>query len=107
LIELFRELLETNGFSVIGEAYDGEDCITKLNNLGETPEFILMDHRMPNGNGLEVTKKLISKNPDLKIILMSADLSCEQEVLNAGAVKFIKKPFKIETLINAIHELKH
>jgi two-component system chemotaxis response regulator CheY len=105
LLELFKEILELNDFKVIGEAHNGEECIKKLENLKQTPEFVLLDHRMPHGDGLEVTKKLISKNPELKIILMSGDVSIEDEALNAGAAKFIKKPFSMKALFSTIYEL--
>ena len=91
-----------NGHEVSGEAYDGKECIEKLNGTDEFPDLILMDHRMPIKGGLETLKDLLEMNPELKIIFISADLSVKQNALSEGAVSFLKKPFNLQLFLDTI-----
>jgi two-component system chemotaxis response regulator CheY len=90
---------------VIGEAFDGQECIEIIRNRSITPDFVLMDHRMPVKNGFDATKILLEEFPKLRIIFISADLSVRNQVLDIGAVSFIKKPFNITTLFESIDNL--
>jgi two-component system chemotaxis response regulator CheY len=105
LHELYRDILELKGHKVMGEAFDGDECFNMITDSERTPDFIIMDHRMPVRNGLEATKMLLKMNPNLKIIFISADLSIKDEALKSGAVSFIKKPFNITTLFESVEEL--
>ena len=93
------------GHEIIGEAYDGEECINKLNHQGFDPDFVLMDHRMPIKNGLEATKELLKMNPNLKIIFFSDDISLRKEMLATGVVSFIHKPFNLNIFYNTLERL--
>jgi len=105
LHELYRDILSMNGHEISDEAYNGDECVNKLNNANPQPDLILMDHRMPIMNGIEATKKLLKSNPELKIIFVSADITVKEEALSMGAVEFIKKPFTISTLFKSIDNL--
>jgi CheY-like chemotaxis protein len=108
-------MLALKGYKVIGSAFDGCECIDKLNSGNSSngskkknsidPDFILMDNNMPKKTGLEATKELLKAHPELKIILISGDPSIQNEALLAGAVSFIQKPFEINTLFNTIEQL--
>ena len=71
LVNLFHEALKNNGFKV----YSFTDSIEAFNymkrNLNDYG-LILSDYRLPSMNGNELCTKLISINPELKVILMSA-----------------------------------
>lgn len=103
--ELFHEVLEFKGHKIVGEAPDGNECIEKLNNSNSTPDFVIMDHRMPIMNGLSAMKKILDMMPDIKLIFVSADETIKNDVLAAGALMFIKKPFDLETLYSSIDHL--
>lgn len=105
LHKLYRNILEMRGHRVIGDAYNGKECVEKLNHNGTYPDFVIMDHRMPIKNGLEATKELLDINPELKIIFISGDLTIQKQALSIGAVTFIQKPFDINTLYNKLDEL--
>ena len=90
------------GHNIIGEACNGNECIQKLMNAENDPEFILMDHRMPIKNGLEAMKELLKINANLQIIFVSADKSVRSEALASGAISFIKKPFNLKTIYATI-----
>lgn len=109
LHELYRDILEMEGHKVEGQAYNGKDCIDKLilskNHKSYNPDIILMDHRMPIKNGLETTKELLEKNPKLKIVFLSADISAKEMAISTGSVGFIKKPFNLHSFYSSIDEL--
>lgn len=102
---LYREILQLKGHEILGEAYNGNDCINKIKNDQLHPDFILMDHRMPRKNGLDAMKELLVHDPKLRVIFLSADDSVEEEVLSAGAVLFLKKPFTLDTFENILEQL--
>ncbi|UCH90372.1 MAG: response regulator [Thermoplasmata archaeon] len=109
LHELYRDILELKGHKVVGEAYNGKECIEKLlkenPNPVKEPEFIIMDHRMPILNGLDTMKILLEKKPEMKIIFVSADVTVKDEAMAAGSAGFIKKPFNINTFFKYIGSL--
>jgi len=86
------------GFEVVGEAVDGENGLELYKEL--KPDFVTMDMEMPVMNGLETTKKIMEFDPEAKIIIVSSVMNKAliTEVLNAGAIFHLKKPFKSELL---------
>lgn len=81
-------------FDVIGEAINGKEGIIQY--FKHKPDIITLDINMPDINGIEVAKQIISKDPNAKIIAISGNLedSITQEILNAGALEYIQKPFQ-------------
>ena len=70
----------TPGFELSGEAASGEEALEKVEAL--RPDLVLMDINMPGINGIESTRRLIARHPDLKVILLSTYAADE---LPAGA----------------------
>lgn len=91
---------------MIAEAYDGAEAVEKA--LSEKPDVILMDMVMPKKNGLEATREILSKLPDLRIIACSTESheTIVMQAIAAGCCDFISKPFKgkelAETIINSL-----
>jgi DNA-binding NtrC family response regulator len=100
-------MLELKGHEVIGKAFNGNDCLNKLNNSGKAikPDFILMDHRMPIKDGLNTTIELLAEKPNLKIIFVSADISIKDKAISVGAIDFLRKPFGLNSFYNIIDNL--
>jgi two-component system chemotaxis response regulator CheY len=112
LLEIYSNILQLKGHEVVGRASDGLECINifskmKANDINKStnPDFILMDHRMPIKDGLETMKELLTMEPNLKIIFVSADTSVKTEALSIGAVDFIAKPFNMSSLFRSIDKL--
>ena len=97
LQKLYKVILGMEGHEVVGEAYNGQECIDKLGEFENDPDYIIIDHRMPVKSGLEAMRELLEEKPDLKFIMISADGSIEEEAISAGAAGFIKKPFDLNT----------
>ncbi len=72
------------------------------------PDLILLDYHLPDMTGLDALTEL-KKNPELSaipVIMISADAysSQKESLLNAGAFRYMTKPFELESLIEAVHE---
>lgn len=99
---LYSEYLNINGFDIAGIANDGEEAVTMFKSFSEKPMVIIMDHRMPNKNGLEALKEIIQIEPRIKVIFASADDRIKEYVLSLGAFDFKKKPFDMNSLMDTV-----
>ena len=57
------------GFTVVGDAENGEDALEKIENL--EPDVVLTDIRMPYMDGLTLAEKIRQKYPSMKIVIFS------------------------------------
>lgn len=92
------------GLSTVGDAGSGGDAVRQARNL--VPDVILMDIRMPGGDGLEATRT-ITADPALRstkvIVLSMFDLDeYVHEALRAGASGFLLKDARPEQLVDAV-----
>jgi DNA-binding NarL/FixJ family response regulator len=100
------QLLETEGnFEVVGHAQTGREAVLLAAKLG--PDVILMDIAMPELNGLEATRQILTARPAAKIVILSAHSDDEyvERATAVGAVGFLEKQTSAEILIKAIHEV--
>ena len=73
----------------------------------DTVDLIIVDNRLPNGSGLGLLKRLRSKKPDVKLILMTAFDSPEvkAEARRLGVHRYVKKPFDLGRMIAEVEDL--
>lgn len=94
------------GFEVIGEAGDGREAVEVLERglPDGPPDIILMDLMMPNMNGAEATKEVLSRYPGMKIVILTSFLEDDLVVqaVEAGAVSYVLKTVSAEELIYAL-----
>lgn len=86
-----RELLEAEGFEVVGEAEDGASALARAAELH--PELVLLDVQLPDLDGFEVAERLLAVTPDLDIVLVSSrDRSSYGPLVEqSGARGFVSK----------------
>ncbi|MGI8844058.1 MAG: response regulator, partial [Gemmatimonadaceae bacterium] len=92
ILETLGILLKNAGFRVQA-ALGGKLGLEAL--ASAAPDIILTDVRMPNVGGLELLSAVRKQDPDLPVILMTAqaDLRSAIQAVNAGAFYYIQKPF--------------
>ena len=69
------------------------------------PDLLLMDARMPGMSGLETTRQIKAKWPEIKIIILSVFTDYQALALEAGADGFISKSDPPETLRNMLEQV--
>jgi len=87
-----RALLEgEENIAVAGEAGDGQEAIDQVKTL--VPDVTIMDISMPNINGIEATRRILSEAPETRIIALSihSEKRFVDEMLRAGARAYILK----------------
>lgn len=102
----FKMLIEAeDDITVIGEAESGEVAIKIFQEL--KPDIIVMDITMPGIGGLEAIDRIIAKDKNTKILVLSAheDSVHPKRVLNAGAMGYLTKRSAAEELIKAIKSI--
>ena len=90
---------------VVGEATDGVEAIAKAEQL--QPEVILMDAQMPELDGIEATRQIKERWPDIKILLLTVHTEYVKAALAAGADGHLLKDSGRRELVQAIKELGH
>jgi DNA-binding NarL/FixJ family response regulator len=69
------------------------------------PHLILMDIRMPELDGLSATRRIKSRQPEIKILVLSLHDSSSEEAMTAGADAFVSKGESPEHLLGAVTAL--
>jgi two-component system response regulator NreC len=98
-----RALIEKEqNMEVVAEACDGRTTVQKAKEL--MPHIIIIDISMPDLNGIEATRQIISNTPNSKIIALSmhSDRRFVMSMLEAGAAGYLLKDSAFEELTMAI-----
>lgn len=100
-----KNLLERDGFQVVGEANDGQDLIKMCASL--TPELAVVDISMPILNGLDAIREVRKASPKTKPILLTRHDEDQYvtEALRAGVKGYVLKNQAVNDLIHAIHQV--
>ncbi|MBS4033902.1 MAG: response regulator [Ignavibacterium sp.] len=95
--EMMRNMCSAH-FDEVIECCDGTEALVAFNDTN--PDWVVMDIKMKKMDGLEATSKIVSRNPEAKIIVVSQfdDETTEAAAKHAGAIEFISK----ENLSNVI-----
>jgi DNA-binding NarL/FixJ family response regulator len=98
----FRLILTARGIDVVGEAGDGAAAVETERRL--RPDVILMDVRMPGMDGIEATKRILSRAPACRILMLTTfDLDrYVYAALAAGASGFLLKDVTADHLAAAV-----
>ena len=100
-----QQTLESAGYRAI-VASDGEEALDLMDDYSDAVDAVITDLRMPNMNGHDLISVLHERYPALPIIAASGASDSEAEApLEAGARKFLPKPFTAEKLYAALHDV--
>ncbi len=101
-----RTLLQSEpSLDLVGEASGGYEAIDLV--AETSPDILLLDLSMPDLDGIEVTKKLKPKYPELRILILTIheDKALVREAIKAGASGYILKRAAESELVSAINVL--
>lgn len=107
-LEIVREgiaakLENCDRFEVIGLAGDGFSTLKLCRSL--KPDVLVLDHEITRPSGTETLEKVRASCPDIKIVVLSSDVSVSNAllVLSKGAVAFMPKQSRGMDFVSAIH----
>ncbi len=89
---------EELGFTVVGDAENGEDALEKLEQW--EPDVVITDIRMPYMDGLTLTERIREKYPSIKILIFSGydDFEYAKQAIKLNVTEYILKPVNSEEL---------
>jgi two-component system cell cycle sensor histidine kinase/response regulator CckA len=106
VMEVTREGIQKMGYEVLTAA-TGREGVKLLETMKRRIDLVLLDFRLPDMNAKQVYLKLKARRPDIKVVVCSG-YSIDgpiQEILEAGADGFLKKPFRFAALFRKISEI--
>ena len=106
ILNICKFTLENNGYTVLNAATPGE-AISIANKHKSQIHLLLTDVVLPEMNGCDLSKKLLSLYPDLRTLFMSGytnDIITGHGLLDPG-VNFIQKPFSTNTLLLSLQNI--
>lgn len=98
-----RALLRSGAdFAAVAEAVDGEDAVRLAAKF--KPDVVLMDISMPNLDGIEATRRIKERQPEVKVIILSVHQDEEYafQILRAGASGYVLKNARKKEIFEAI-----
>ena len=102
----FRRMLEDEPtFQVVGEASDGIEAVQLAEQL--RPQVIVMDCALPQMNGIEATRRILAKSPEIAILMLSmhSEDTLVRQALEAGARGYVLKNAMDLDLVAAIKNI--
>ena len=96
-----KEMLEEEGYAVVGEAADGEAALRLARE--QSPDLVIMDVKMPGMDGLTAAGKIVDEQLGAVLILTAfSQRDLVQRAAEAGAMGYLVKPFQKSDLMPAI-----
>ncbi|MHC1599981.1 MAG: response regulator [Candidatus Methanospirareceae archaeon] len=102
---MLKNILNSNGYEVVGEAADGVQSMEKYEQL--KPDLVTMDIVMPQMDGIEATRAIIQSYPEAKIVMCTAvgQQAKVLEAMKAGAKGYIVKPFQAPKVLEELSKV--
>ena len=96
-----KELLEEEGYDVVGETGRGDEAIDLVRNL--VPDLVILDVKMPGLDGLSAARQITSERLAAVLILTAfSQRDLVEQARDAGALAYLVKPFQKSDLMPAI-----
>jgi len=106
LRELLRTLLENQpDYEVVGEAENGLEALQLIPKTA--PDLVLLDIMMPEMNGIEAARQILSTQPHIRILVLSmcTDKRLVSEAFRAGVSGYLFKDCSTEEILRALRAI--
>ena len=102
LRELVKNILKDMGALCVGEAADGNEAITVVQN--SLPDLVILDMVMPQENGIELARRIREVSHEVVIVACSTldDQNIMDNAKDVGCNEYLVKPFTKEGLLKVI-----
>lgn len=103
---LFREgislLLQSRGYQVVGQADDGLEAVKLADQ--QLPDLVIMDVFMPRLSGIEATRTIKEKHPEIKIVMLTISDDEEElfDALRSGADGYLLKDLRAKEFFDLL-----
>ena len=105
-ISLQDMLADEPDVEVIGESASGRESLELCSRL--RPDMVLMDVRMPEMDGLEATRKIKQRNPEISVLIVTMHENPDflHEALKAGAAGYVLKDASQDEVVSAVRRVR-
>ncbi|AXG80693.1 response regulator [Streptomyces paludis] len=81
------------GFRVVAQAHSAAEALARIS--GHSVDLVLLDHRLPDGNGVAVVRELrrLGHQTDVIMVTAARDVATVQAAMRQGALQYLIKPF--------------
>jgi len=104
LLKSLRDLLVKEGdFEIIAEAGNGEEAVRLA--IEMQPDIVIMDISMPNMDGLEATRQIKERCPNIAVLVLTVHTDDDSilDILQAGAAGYLVKSVYSDEVIHSVH----
>ena len=101
-----RSLLTAKGIEIVGEASDGQEAVEAALRL--RPDLVLMDITMPSLNGLDATRLIKARAPEIKIVMLTVSDEDRMvfEAIKSGAQGYLLKNLQADEFFEMLQGLE-
>lgn len=102
---VLRKIIEkVEGFTLVGEAGDGNEAVSMAEKL--KPQVVFLDVEMPEMTGIECARVIQDMNPATVIIFATAHDTYMSDAFEVYAFDYLVKPFKVERVIQTLERAR-
>ena len=99
-----RMIARVEGFTLAGEAKDGDELVALVENL--RPQVVFLDVEMPGKTGVECAKVIQDTDPSIVMIFATAHDQYMGDAFEVYAFDYLLKPFKVERVIQTLERAR-
>src|SRR5262252_6397226 len=97
-----RERFSRDGYTIL----EAGTCAKALDLIASGVDLVLLDYRLPDGDGLTVLRRIKELSPDTPVVLMTAFSTVENavEAMKHGAYHYLNKPFNLDDVAATVEK---
>jgi CheY-like chemotaxis protein len=107
--QLLSKLLESSGFTIMGEASDGKEALNIFNNCKQKPDILITNIELEGVNGIELINAVVSKHPGIRVMVLTQNKDILEKFLMVDFYidVVLQKPISPALFINELRKLSN